>query len=258
MREAWLEDHEDREPVRHDPQEEARDGQEDAAPERTEVVEGNELDDSTEEAHPCAASLNEAELLLTKRQEEGVQQLFVLGEDLNDHAVVVNAELLITEKVDDLDPQLRARLLDHVDSRVCDLQKRLGRQHAVDHRKVRGAHVGERARDDLGQLLPCLGHDMLRIHAHEPGPRPFQVRPGALVGHLRHLPRLARHDALPADAHARALVLVEAHEVQRHEHHLDCEPDVEPGEEQRDHGDRPQERDLPRPSPRLVVQLLVH
>mmetsp|Transcript_36929 Transcript_36929/g.106354 ORF Transcript_36929/g.106354 Transcript_36929/m.106354 type:complete len:226 (-) Transcript_36929:144-821(-) len=199
--------------------------------------------------------LDEAELPLAEVQEEVVQQDLVLREDLDKHAIVVDARALVAQYVGELAPQLWARLDDPLHGLLGDAPPHVVAHRAVDARKVLRADLGQRLLQHAYQLGAALRHQALGRHGGHDLPRPLDVRPGAIVAHRRHPRGFSRHHTLPTEAHARLLVLEEAGELQRPEHHLDGQPDVEPCEKQRDYWNGGQER-LPPCMSLLVWRLL--
>mmetsp|Transcript_32315 Transcript_32315/g.85312 ORF Transcript_32315/g.85312 Transcript_32315/m.85312 type:complete len:483 (-) Transcript_32315:85-1533(-) len=238
---ARLEAHEYRQPVCDSAEEESCERQKDGATNGAQVLEGYQLYAAAEEAQSRAAMLDEAELLLPQRQEEVVQELLVLHEHGHDHAVVIYADRLVAEDLREPLPSLRARLLDLIHSSHDELLAHRGRHPVVHGGEVLRKHGGQRRRDDAHEMRSQLRSQQLGVNAAQPLVRAQEVRPGTCVGCLGHLLRLSWHDTLPAQAYPGVPPLPDAEELQRPEHHLDRQPDVEPGEQQRDDGDARQQ-----------------
>mmetsp|Transcript_35573 Transcript_35573/g.92937 ORF Transcript_35573/g.92937 Transcript_35573/m.92937 type:complete len:220 (-) Transcript_35573:165-824(-) len=110
VRKAGLEAHEYGDPIAEDAEQKARRRHEDLPAGRPQLVEHDELYDPRDEAHRCSAMLYEPELGLPQHHEKSIEQLLLLCEHLDDHAVVVDAELLVAQQLQDSVPKIRALL----------------------------------------------------------------------------------------------------------------------------------------------------
>mmetsp|Transcript_99520 Transcript_99520/g.310064 ORF Transcript_99520/g.310064 Transcript_99520/m.310064 type:complete len:270 (-) Transcript_99520:443-1252(-) len=193
--------HLDGKPVREDAEKEAGERQQHHAGRALQLTPGRELHAAADEAQGGAAVLDEAELPLAHPEKEAVEERLVLGEDLHDHAVVVDADARIAEQVGELAPEVRARLLNLLEGSDDHLLPHCGRQLLLPQfSEVLPGDGVQRAPDDPFQLRPRLRDHEPRVHPVKPLARSQEVLPCTLERGSGHLLCLPRDDPLPTKA----------------------------------------------------------